>query len=109
MALPWEEFEPNERNGDNVPIRILNNFTIFDRKRGNEHGNELVSLDILGMDDAADRELVVVGYAKVYFEDEGQEEDLEEDGNDYVFLELSAVFRYELDYGKWDECVPSVS
>jgi DNA (cytosine-5)-methyltransferase 1 len=106
FALPGEEFEPNERKGDNVPIRVLNNFTIFDRK----HQNELVSLDILGMDDAAGRELVVVGYAKVHFEDrededEGQEDDLDEDGKEYVFLQLSAVFRYDLDYGKWDECV----
>lgn len=90
--------------GDDKPIRILRNFTIFDRR----HQNELVSLDILETNESIDREMVVVGYAKGHVEDqededEGQEDDLGEGENEFVFLELSEVFRYELDYGKWDE------
>ncbi|KAF6754216.1 S-adenosyl-L-methionine-dependent methyltransferase [Ephemerocybe angulata] len=89
-----------------LPVRILTNFTIYDPK----NANELINLDVLENKERQARQVVVIGHAKAHFderdsEDEGQEEDLDEggEGEDYVFLELSTVFRYTIDYGKCND------
>ncbi|KAJ3507486.1 hypothetical protein NMY22_g16914 [Coprinellus aureogranulatus] len=107
LILPGEDDvnQDNQNDRDDKPIRVLRNFSIFDRK----HMNEFVSLDFLEGPESIGREIVVVGYAKAYFEDRGDEdegqEDDEDEGEEFVFLELSEVFQYTLDYGEPDDPV----
>ncbi|KAJ3521562.1 hypothetical protein NMY22_g12265 [Coprinellus aureogranulatus] len=95
--------DTNDR--DNKLICALQNFSIFDRK----HMNKFVSLDFLEGLESIGHEIVVVGYAKAYFEyragkDEGQGDD-EDEEEEFLFVELSEVFSYTLDYGKPDDPV----
>ncbi|KAJ3549562.1 hypothetical protein NMY22_g829 [Coprinellus aureogranulatus] len=71
--------------------------------------NKFVSLDFLEGLESIGHKIVVVGCAKAYCEDwgdedEGQEDD-EDEGEEFVFLELSEVFQYTLDYGEPDDPV----
>ncbi|RXW18572.1 hypothetical protein EST38_g7283 [Candolleomyces aberdarensis] len=86
---------------DEKPVRILTNFTAYDRN----HNNEMVALGVVETNDRVGRDVVLVGYARPVYdekneEDEGQEDELDQDGDedDPLLLELSAVMTLSLDY-----------
>ncbi|KAF8079195.1 S-adenosyl-L-methionine-dependent methyltransferase [Lyophyllum atratum] len=82
------------------PIRVLFDFTIYDPK----HHNEMMSLNAIEEDDGVDRQFEGAGYAFPYVvneEDEGQEDELLEDGDGaktkLKYIRLGAILRYTFD------------
>ena len=82
----------------------MRGFCIFDPK----HGNEYVTLEALEQDDGVDRQFEAAGTVAPYFvsdEDEGQED---EENDQTVFVRLSAILRYTINYTQESECVFNV-
>ncbi|TFK42046.1 S-adenosyl-L-methionine-dependent methyltransferase [Crucibulum laeve] len=91
VVIPGED--PDE-DGEDKPVRMLTDFSIFDPK----HRNEMLSLAAMEEEDAIDRQFEGAGLVVPFFlseEDEGQEEELQE-----VYVHLGAILRSTVDYTK---------
>ncbi|RDB29208.1 DNA (cytosine-5)-methyltransferase 3 [Hypsizygus marmoreus] len=94
-----EDRDAGDSQDDDKPVRVLTEFTFFDPK----HRNEMVSLSSIEEDDGVDRQFEGAGRVSPYAiieEDEGQEDGLDDDTEGGVYVRLSAVLRFMIDYSK---------
>ena len=90
---------------DKKPVRILTNFTAYDRN----HNKEMVAVNVCETSDGAGRDLVIVGYVRPQYneerneEEDEQEDDIEVDEKNLPFLQLSAVFKLDIEYTNFYE------
>jgi DNA (cytosine-5)-methyltransferase 1 len=92
--------DEDEEDSDQKPIRLLDDFAIFDPK----HGHEMVTLDALEQDDGVDRQFEAAGLVTAYYEND--EDEGQEDGDtEPLYVNLSAILRYSVDYSMDAESV----
>ncbi len=80
---------------DQKPIRVLDDFAIFDPK----HGCEMVMLDALERDDGVDRQFEAAGMVSSYYEndeDDGQHDEAPE--AQPLRVMLTAILRFTINY-----------
>lgn len=80
---------------DQKPIRVLDDFAIFDPK----HGCEMVMLDALERDDGVDRQFEAAGMVSSYYEndeDDGQNDEAPE--AQPLRVRLTAILRFTINY-----------
>lgn len=90
------EGQEDDDGDDQKPIRVIDDFTIFDPK----HGFEMVLLDALERNDGVDRQFEAAGMVTAFFEndeDAGQEDDGQQVFQP-LYLRLSAILRYTFNY-----------
>jgi DNA (cytosine-5)-methyltransferase 1 len=94
---------PATAGDDEKPVRILTNFTAYDRN----HNKEMVAVNVCEIQEGAGRDLVVVGYARPKYKDKiDEDDDLDEvDEEDLPFLQLSAVLKLDIKYTNFIEPV----
>ncbi|KAF9225292.1 S-adenosyl-L-methionine-dependent methyltransferase [Gyrodon lividus] len=87
--------EPDPPDDGKKRVRVLSHFAFFDAS----HGNSMISLNALDEDD--DHQIQGAGFVVARYdidEDEGQEDDLYDEGDEPQFIRLSKIGGYDIDY-----------
>ncbi|KAF9486388.1 S-adenosyl-L-methionine-dependent methyltransferase [Pholiota conissans] len=96
FVIQGEDPDDDGSEEDEKPIRLLDNFAIFDPK----HRFEMVCLDSLEKDDGVDRQFEAAGHVSAYYEndeDEGQEDGASEEAG-LIYVNLGAILRFSVNY-----------
>ncbi|KAH7886266.1 S-adenosyl-L-methionine-dependent methyltransferase [Phlebopus sp. FC_14] len=93
--------EPDPPDDDNKRVRVLSRFVFFDKL----HENSFTSLDSLKDGQREGQIIHGAGFVAARFEideDEGQEDDIEDEEAELLFIQTDAILRYSTDYQNED-------